>query len=208
MTKPVPPPNIHPHDFTVTRQAREKARGHKGVTVWFTGPSGSGKSSVANLVEVELHERGLATHVLDGDSVRSGLSGDLGFSDADKTENIRRVGEVAKMFTDAGILTLAAFVSPSLSARQQVRETLGKGDFIEVYVKTPVGTFDREGLTKGAIEGEVENLPGVNAEYQPPENAELVLENGEGVSLETLAAEVVTYLEAKGYLGAENSCEP
>lgn len=190
------------HHGHVSREDRERARGHRGATLWFTGLSGSGKSTVANLVEKQLADRGCVTYVLDGDNVRHGLNADLGFSPEDRTENIRRIGEVAKLFTDAGVLTMAAFVSPYRADRDRVRASVGEGDFIEVYVQASLDACearDPKGLYKKARAGEIKDFTGISAPYEAPEAPEILLEN-DGVAPEACAAQVVAYLEAQGYL--------
>ena len=148
--------NVVWHAHPVTQQQREQHHGHRGVVLWFTGLSGSGKSTVAGALEEALHERGVSTYLLDGDNVRHGLCSDLGFSDEDRKENIRRVGEVARLMVDAGLVVLTAFISPHRAERQMVRERLGEGRFIEVFVDTPLAICearDPKGLYKKARAG-------------------------------------------------------
>ena len=193
-------PEVVWHQQSVTRQAREAARGHRGCVLWFTGLSGSGKSTVANAVDQKLHELGVSSYVLDGDNVRHGLNAGpgmlaerhgeefaqrfgLGFGQQDREENIRRIGSVAKLFCDAGIVTLAAFVSPYRADRDAVRESLGGsaaagGDFIEVFVDAPLEVCesrDPKGLYKKARAGEIKSFTGIDDPYEPPTEAELVL---------------------------------
>ncbi|NDJ56592.1 adenylyl-sulfate kinase [Enterobacteriaceae bacterium 4M9] len=167
----------HPHP--VTREGREQLHGHRGVVLWFTGLSGSGKSTVAGALEEALHEVGVSTYLLDGDNVRHGLCRDLGFSDDDRRENIRRVGEVAKLMVDAGLVVLTAFISPHRAERQMVRELVGEGRFIEVFVDTPLAVCearDPKGLYKKARAGELRNFTGIDSAYEKPEKAEIHLD--------------------------------
>ncbi|WP_431223700.1 adenylyl-sulfate kinase [Serratia sp. L9] len=167
----------HPH--TITRAEREAFNGHKGVVLWFTGLSGSGKSSIAGELEQALHHRGVSTYLLDGDNVRHGLCRDLSFSDQDRRENIRRVGEVAKLMVDAGLVVLTAFISPHRAERQMVREMLDKGRFIEVFVDTPLAVCearDPKGLYKKARAGEIRNFTGIDSVYEAPERPDVYLD--------------------------------
>ncbi|MCA6953025.1 adenylyl-sulfate kinase [Pectobacterium polaris] len=160
----------HAHD--VTRESREKLHGHQGVVIWFTGLSGSGKSTLAGALEQALHQRGVSTYLLDGDNVRHGLCRDLGFTDDDRRENIRRVGEVAKLMVDAGLVVLTAFISPHRTERKMVQDLLGEGQFIEVFVDTPLATCearDPKGLYKKARAGELRNFTGIDSAYEAPE---------------------------------------
>ena len=169
----------HPH--AVTRADREKQHGHRGAVLWFTGLSGSGKSTVAGALEQALHAQGISTYLLDGDNVRHGLCRDLGFTDDDRRENIRRVGEVAKQMVDAGQVVLTAFISPHRAERDMVRNLLEEGQFIEVFVDTPLAICearDPKGLYKKARAGELKNFTGIDSEYQPPEVPDVHL-NGE-----------------------------
>ncbi|VYT99546.1 adenylyl-sulfate kinase [Metakosakonia massiliensis] len=166
----------HPHP--VTASAREQLHGHRGVVLWFTGLSGSGKSTVAGALEEALHKLGVSTYLLDGDNVRHGLCNDLGFTDDDRRENIRRVGEVARLMVDAGLVVLTAFISPHRAERQMVRERLGEGRFIEVFVDTPLAICearDPKGLYKKARAGELKNFTGIDAVYEAPESPDVHL---------------------------------
>jgi len=195
--------NITWHEGHVTRANRETIHGHKGATIWLTGLSGSGKSTVARRVEQILTERRCFAYVLDGDNVRHGLNKDLGFSPEDRTENIRRIGEVAKLFTDAGALTLTAFISPYRADRDAVRALMGEGDFIECYVEAPLEVCeerDPKGLYKKARAGEIPSFTGISAPYEAPEHPELVVSTGSGDDVDASAGRVVAYLEDKGYL--------
>ncbi len=194
--------NITKITTDVTRQDRENMLGQKGVTLWFTGLSGSGKSTVAIEVDRVLTERGVACTVLDGDNVRHGLNSDLGFSPEDRNENIRRIGEVAKLFTEAGLINLTAFISPYRDDRDLNRKIQGTGDFIEVFVDAPLAVCeerDPKGLYKKARAGIIPEFTGVSAPYEAPENAEIVFNTGDE-SVEQSAAWVITYLEENGYV--------
>lgn len=190
------------HNSTVTREDRVALKGQKPVILWFTGLSGSGKSTVANAVESKLLQMGKHSYLLDGDNVRHGLNRDLGFSDADRVENIRRIGEVAKLFVDAGSIVLTAFISPFVSDRQQVRELVTEGEFLEVFVDTPLEVCearDPKGLYKKARAGEIKHFTGIDSEYQAPENPEIHLQTAD-LSIEACADFVVAELEKNGYL--------
>ncbi len=171
--------NVVWHQHTVTQAQREQHHGHRGAVLWFTGLSGSGKSTVAGALEVALSQLGVSTYLLDGDNVRHGLCSDLGFSDADRKENIRRVGEVARLMVDAGLVVLTAFISPHRAERQMVRERLGEKQFIEVFVDTPLAVCesrDPKGLYKKARAGELRNFTGIDAVYEAPESPEIHLD--------------------------------
>lgn len=194
--------NIHWHKGEITRAARERAQAHRGATVWFTGLSGSGKSTLARALEVELFERGCRTYVLDGDNVRHGLNRDLGFSPEDRAENIRRIGEVAKLFTDSGALVLTAFISPYREDRDAVRALLDEGDFVEVYVECALDTCeerDPKGLYRKARSGEIPKFTGISAPYEAPESAEVVVRTDEN-DVDECVERLVEYLEASGHL--------
>lgn len=212
-------PHVVWHQHAVDRAIREKLNGHSGCVVWFTGLSGSGKSTVANAVEQLLVAERTHTYLLDGDNVRHGLNATpamllesygnefasrfgLGFGQADRTENIRRVGAVAKLFCDAGLIVLTAFVSPYRSDRDAVRQMLGEGDFVEVFVDTPLEICeqrDPKGLYKKARAGEIKNFTGIDDPYEAPTAAELVLAGGDH-SPQVLAQQVVHYLQQAGKL--------
>ena len=196
--------NITWHAGHVTREEREKLLGQRGVTVWLTGLSGSGKSTIATAAEQVLLRRGRLAYVLDGDNVRHGLNSNLGFSPADRTENIRRIGEVAKLFTDAGIVVLTSFISPYRQDRDLVRGRLREGDFVEIYVAASLETCEQrdvKGLYKRARAGEIPEFTGISAPYEEPERPELVLDTNRQ-SVEQSVAQLVGYLEEKGYLSA------
>ncbi|MFN0199050.1 MAG: adenylyl-sulfate kinase [Planctomycetaceae bacterium] len=194
--------NVTWHAHHVSKQERCQLNGHKGVVLWFTGLSGSGKSTVANSVDHQLHALGHHSYVLDGDNIRMGLNKNLGFSAEDRTENIRRIGEVAKLFVDAGHVVATAFISPYRADRDKVREILQPGEFVEIYVKAAIETCegrDPKGLYKKARAGEIKEFTGISAPYEEPLNAELVLE-ADTKDVETLAGEVIAFLKSKGYL--------
>ncbi|EOW6719454.1 adenylyl-sulfate kinase [Cronobacter dublinensis] len=171
--------NVVWHAHPVTAAQREQLHGHRGAVLWFTGLSGSGKSTVAGALEEALHQLGVSTYLLDGDNVRYGLCSDLGFSEDDRKENIRRVGEVAKLMVDAGLVVLTAFISPHRAERHMVREQLGAGRFIEVFVDTPLEVCearDPKGLYKKARAGELRNFTGIDAVYEAPQAPEIHLD--------------------------------
>ena len=195
--------NITWHEGTVSRADREQRLGQRGVTIWLTGLSGSGKSTIAVAAEKALVERGKAAYVLDGDNVRHGLNSNLGFSPEDRTENIRRIGEVAKLFTDAGLIVFTSFISPYRADRDQVRENMDDADFIEAYVAASVETCegrDVKGLYAKARKGEIPEFTGISAPYEEPEKPELVLDTNTQ-TLEESVTQLVAHLEEKGYLG-------
>jgi adenylylsulfate kinase len=197
--------NITWHEGHVTRQDRERRLGQRGVTVWLTGLSGSGKSTIAVAAEGALHARGRHAYVLDGDNVRHGLNSNLGFSPEARTENIRRIGEVAKLFTDAGVIALTSFISPYRADRDAVRAIMEPGDFVEVLVDASVETCesrDVKGLYAKARAGEIPEFTGVSAPYEAPEKPELVLDTN-AESVEESVGTLIGYLEEKGYLGSE-----
>src|SRR6266478_2678384 len=195
--------NIVWHQGAVTRADRERLSGHRSATVWFTGLSGSGKSTIAVALEKALWERGRHAYVLDGDNIRHGLNKNLGFSPADRTENIRRIGEVAKLFTEAGVIVMTSFISPYRADRDAVRAIMGKGDFVEVHVEASVETCegrDVKGLYKKARAGEIPEFTGISAPYEAPERPELVLETGGKESVEQSTMKVLKLLQEKGII--------
>ncbi len=194
--------NIVWHQGTVTRGDREKINGHKACTVWLTGLSGSGKSTIAVDLEKRLWERGIRAYILDGDNIRHGLNKNLGFSPEDRTENIRRIGEVAKLFTEAGVVALTAFISPYRADRDQVRKIMADGDFVEVHVDCPVEVCEQrdvKGLYKKARAGEIKEFTGISAPYEAPEKPELTI-NTAGQSVEESAKQILAYLEKQGII--------
>ena len=194
--------NILWHAHTVTREEREKRFGHRGCTVWMTGLSGSGKSTLANALDDALWQRGIRSYVLDGDNIRHGLNKDLGFSPADRTENIRRIGEVARLFTDAGVINTTAFISPYREDRDRARAIQKSGDFIEVYVRASVDACeqrDTKGLYAKARAGQIPEFTGISAPYEEPAKPEVVVDT-ESQSVEESLAVILAYLEANGYL--------
>lgn len=194
--------NITWHDGAVTRADRQALLDQKGVTVWFTGLSAAGKSTIACVLEKLLIERGKLAYRLDGDNVRHGLNRNLGFSAEDRAENIRRIGEVAKLFTDAGVIVIASFISPYRRDREAVRANLGVGEFVEVYVKVSVEAAakrDPKGLYKKAMAGEIKGFTGVDDPYEEPEHAEVVIET-ERSTPDEAGLTVLRYLEERGML--------
>ena len=194
--------NVTWHENHVSREEREKITGQRGCTIWLTGLSGAGKSTVAVAVERLLADRGRLVYLLDGDNIRHGMNANLGFSPEDRTENIRRIGEVAKLFTDAGLICLTAFVSPYRADRDKVRELLTPGDFVEVHVEASLETCearDTKGLYAKARAGEIPEFTGISAPYEAPEKAELVLDTN-GKTIEESAQELIEYLEEHGIL--------
>lgn len=172
--------NIYPiFDRMMTRGDKEALLGQRSLMVWFTGLSGSGKSTIAIALERELHQRGLLCRILDGDNIRSGINNNLGFSEADRVENIRRIAEVSKLFVDTGIITIAAFISPSNDIREMAADIIGRDDFVEVYVSTPIEECERrdvKGLYVKARRGEIKNFTGISAPFEAPEHPALTLD--------------------------------
>lgn len=186
--------NIHKYSFSVTRENREAISGHKAMVLWFTGLSASGKSTIANNVEKELNKKQYNSYILDGDNVRSGLNKDLGFSPADRNENIRRIIEVSKLFVDSGKIVLCSFISPYRNDREMAREILGE-HFVEIFVNTPIEECikrDPKGLYKMAISGEIKNFTGVTAPYEKPLMPEIIIEN---LSLKESVKKIIDYVE-------------
>jgi len=190
------------HEPDIFRADREKLNHHKGGILWFTGLSGSGKSTLAHAVEHRLYEKGVRTYVLDGDNVRQGLCKDLGFSDADRTENIRRIGEVSKLMMDAGMIVLTAFISPFRKDRDIVRKLVQPEDFIEIFCKATLDICeqrDPKGLYKKARAGQIPEFTGINSPYEEPDSPELILDTGLH-DIEECLAMVLDYLRSKGRL--------
>ncbi|AMY05761.1 adenylyl-sulfate kinase [Staphylococcus condimenti] len=189
--------NITWHDSEVTKSERQEKNGHKSVVLWFTGLSGSGKSTISVALENALFERGVRSYRLDGDNIRHGLNNNLGFSPEDRKENIRRIGEVSKLLSDAGLITLTAFISPYREDRDHVREILEDGEFIEVYTKASVAACeerDPKQLYKKARAGEIKNFTGIDAPYEAPENPEIIVDTEEN-SVEEAVEQIIQYLE-------------
>ena len=194
--------NIKWHHGKITREDRVALMKQKGLTVWLTGLSGSGKSTIAVELEHALLENGHQAYILDGDNIRHGLNKNLGFSPDDRSENIRRIGEVAKLFTDSNIITITAFISPYRADRDNARRLQKPGEFIEVYVKCPLEVCeerDTKGLYKKARAGEVKEFTGISAPYEEPENAEMIIDTSE-MNLEQSVRAILKYLEEKGYI--------
>jgi adenylylsulfate kinase (apsK) len=202
MTTQVTTDNIVWHQHFIDKAARSAQKGHKPALLWFTGLSGSGKSTLAGALEAELMQRGIHTYLLDGDNVRHGLCSDLGFATADRQENLRRVGEVAKLMVDAGLVVLAAFVSPYRAERAAIRARLPEGEFIEVFVDTPLSECeerDPKGLYKKARAGEIKHFTGIDDPYEAPEQADIhLLNHGQGI--EQGVAILLAQLQARGIL--------
>ncbi|MGZ4955866.1 MAG: adenylyl-sulfate kinase [Methylobacter sp.] len=190
------------HRATVTRQRREQKNAHKSVVLWFTGLSGSGKSTLAHAVEEQLHRSGLNTFVLDGDNIRHGLCSDLGFSDQDRKENIRRISETAKLLLEAGLITLTAFISPFKVERVTARSLMPHGDFIEIYCFCPLTVCEQrdvKGLYKKARLGEIKDFTGISSPYEEPENPDLKIDTSQ-LTLEESAQLIISLLRARNIL--------
>ncbi|WP_202080116.1 adenylyl-sulfate kinase [Caldalkalibacillus salinus] len=196
---------VYWHQSQVNQQNRANLNGHRGCTIWLTGLSGSGKSTIANALDQRLYEMGTHNYVLDGDNVRHGLNKDLGFSEADRRENIRRIGEVSKLMVDAGLIVMTAFISPYQSDRQLVRQLLDEEAFIEVYVQCPLSECEKrdpKGLYRKARKGEIQQFTGISAPYEAPVNPEIVIETDK-VSVAEAVEQIVTYLNNQEILRTE-----
>jgi len=196
--------NVVWHNATVTRKRREDMNRHRGVILWFTGLSGAGKSSLAHAVEEELHRSHCHTFVLDGDNVRHGLCADLGFSAEDRIENIRRIGEMSKLFIEAGVITLTAFISPFRSDRERVRSLVPHGDFLEIYCHCPLEVCEKrdvKGLYKRARAGEIKDFTGISSPYEAPVDPELAVDTG-SLTIEQSVARVMALLRERGIVKA------
>lgn len=194
--------NIVWHHATVTRERREKLNGHQSVNLWFTGLSGSGKSTLAHALEERLHQIGCRTFVFDGDNVRHGLCSDLGFSQDDRSENIRRISEMVTLFLGAGVIALTAFISPFRSDRQKVREIVGENNFIEIYCRCPLEVCEQrdvKGLYRKAHAGEIKSYTGISSPYEEPEQADIILNTAEQ-SLDECVETLIQYLQDKKIL--------
>lgn len=197
-------PNIQKHEPLVTRKQRETAAGHKSVILWFTGLSGSGKSTLAHAVEKALFQQGCRTFVFDGDNVRHGLCADLGFSKEDRKENIRRIGEMAKLFMEAGVIAMTAFISPFRADRDKVRSLVDAGEFIEIYCSAPIEVCEQrdvKGLYAKAREGKISEFTGISSPYEPPLQPELLIDTA-SKPLEDCVDQVIAYLKSNGIIDA------
>jgi adenylylsulfate kinase len=203
-------PNLTWHEESITRVDRERLLQQKGIVIWFTGLSASGKSTIAHALEEKLFEAGILSYVLDGDNIRHGLNKNLGFSPEDREENIRRIGEIAKLFTQCGIITMAAFISPYRADRDKVRSLLNNGEFIEVYVKIPLAVAeqrDPKGLYRRARAGEIKDFTGINAPYEEPQNPEIILDTSI-LNPQQCAQIVISYLEKFDIIGIKSLAPP
>lgn len=195
--------NITWHKSHITQEQRANQKTQKPCVLWFTGLSGSGKSTLANAVEYKLHNMKYHTYLLDGDNVRHGINKDLGFSDKDRVENIRRIGEISKLFVDAGTIVLSAFISPFRDDRDRVRELVKDEEFIEIYVDTPLQVCesrDPKGLYKKARSGDIQDFTGISSPYEEPLKAEIHIKTDK-INIEESADKIINYLNEKGYLG-------
>ena len=191
--------NITKHTYKITKSNRKQQHGHKTYLIWFTGLSGSGKSTLANLVEIALHKKGLSTYILDGDNIRQGINKDLSFTPEDRTENIRRIAEISNLMLDAGVLTLAAFISPYIKDREGVQKIVKAENFIEIYVNTSLEECERrdvKGLYKKARTGEVKNMTGISAPYEAPVNPDLEVIT-DGSSIEENVKTILEFINKK-----------
>ena len=196
------PTNITWHETSISKENRREKNGHGSCALWFTGLSGSGKSTIANAVSNELFRQGISEYVLDGDNIRHGLNKDLGFSDYDRTENIRRIGEVAKLFVESGKVVTTAFISPFRSDRDQVRALFEQGEFIEVFVQCPIEECERRDpkqLYAKARRGEIKDFTGIDSPYEAPEQPEITLHSDQ-VTIEEAVEQVLTYLREKNMI--------
>lgn len=195
--------NIVWHNERVSRSFREKLNKNRGVCVWLTGLSGSGKSTIANELDFQLNAKGVHTYLLDGDNIRHGLNSNLDFSESGRKENIRRIGEVSKLFVDAGIVVIAAFISPFEEDRENVRKLLNNKDFVEIFVQCALETCelrDPKGLYKKARLGEISDFTGISSPYEEPKNPELIIDNGKNSDLNFNVEKIIQYLENKTYI--------
>jgi len=222
-TNTFPTVEVHWHEYAVSRQERERVNGHRGSIIWLTGLSASGKSTVANLVDHKFHAMGIHSVVLDGDNIRHSLNAGpamlksqygeefarrfgLGFSAEDREENIRRIGAVAKLFCDTGVIAITAFISPYRAGRDITRAMVDEGDFVEVFVDAPLDLCearDPKGVYKRARAGEIKGFTGIDAPYEPPVKPEVILDAG-AKPAELLADEIIAYMQASGRIGAEH----
>ncbi|WP_417872284.1 adenylyl-sulfate kinase [Xanthomarina gelatinilytica] len=197
--------NIIPHSYQISIQDRRQANKHNSFLMWFTGLSGSGKSTIANVVEQELHKKGIKTYILDGDNIRKGINNDLSFSPEDRTENIRRIAETANLMVDAGLVVLAAFVSPYKKDRENIKSIVKDVNFVEIYVNTSLEECEKrdvKGLYKKARAGEIKNMTGISAPYEAPEDPDVEI-NTEQVSVEQAVKQIIEYITPKLKLNNE-----
>ncbi len=197
--------NIIPHNYQISIDDRRKLNGHNSLLLWFTGLSGSGKSTIANLVEKELHKKGISSYTLDGDNIRKGINSDLTFAPEDRTENIRRIAETANLMVDAGLVVLAAFVSPYKKDRNKIRDIVKDVNFVEIYVNASVEECERrdvKGLYKKARAGEIKNMTGISAPYEAPENPDIEIDT-EKETVEIAVSRILEYLTPKLKLNHE-----
>jgi adenylylsulfate kinase len=195
--------NVFWHHATVTRERRQKLNGHRSAILWFTGLSGAGKSSLAHAVEEHLYQAGCRTFVLDGDNVRHGLCADLGFSAQDRFQNIRRVGEMTKLFLEAGVIALTAFISPFAEDRARVRALVPHGEFLEIFCSCPLEVCeerDTKGLYRRARAGEIKDFTGISSPYEIPQNPDLIVDTG-ALSLQDSVTRVINFLQEHGFIG-------
>jgi adenylylsulfate kinase len=191
--------NVIPHNFSINKEQRSDLKGHNAFLLWFTGLSGSGKSTIANVVEHALHERGINTYTLDGDNVRKGLNSNLSFSPEDRTENIRRIAEVANLMVDAGLVVLAAFVSPYAKDRKNIKNIVGKKNFVEIFIDTPLEECERrdvKGLYAKARTGEIKDFTGISAPYEIPKKPDIKIDTTTN-TVEESAAIILKRIEKK-----------
>jgi adenylylsulfate kinase len=191
--------NTVKHNYKTTKSQREALHGHKSYLIWFTGLSGSGKSTIANLVETALHKKGISTYILDGDNIRQGINKDLSFAPQDRSENIRRIAEISNLMLEAGVVTLAAFVSPYIKDREGVKHIVGADNFIEIYVNTTLEECERrdvKGLYKKARKGEIKNMTGVSSPYEAPTNPDFEVVT-DGQSIENSVQSILKFLNQK-----------
>lgn len=201
--------NIVWHESSLRKEDRQRLNHHKSAVLWFTGLSGSGKSTLANALDKKLHELEIRSYVLDGDNIRHGLNNDLGFSEQDRTENIRRIGEVAKLFVDSGLFALTAFISPFRKDRENVRSMLLNGEFIEIFVRCPLEECEKrdpKGLYQKARAGQIPEFTGISSPYEEPLSPELIIESNQQ-SIEESVNVIINYLQAKGFVLRELESE-
>jgi adenylylsulfate kinase len=194
--------NIHPHTYHISSEDRSKLFGHQAAVIWFTGLSGSGKTTIADLVEKTLYQQAIHTFSLDGDNIRKGINNDLGFSEEDRTENIRRIAEIAKLMSEAGLIVLSAFVSPFEKDRNKVRDLVGTEKYIEVFVNTPIEECEKrdvKGLYAKARKGEIKDFTGISSPYEAPQNPDIEI-NTTNITPETAAEMIVQLLKKRKFI--------